>query len=527
MSDSYKTERSYNKLVDTPLRIVVVVLVLILQFLLLIRLFPIFESRVFALTLMSSITGGILFGKKIGAAVGLLASFDTFLAQYYLGFPIGTVLNHGAFGITINLLIGVGFGVLHDSAGTSRKAIQDRIKAEEKQERLEQHLLQSQKLEAIGTLAGGVAHDMNNILGIIMSSASMLQTITQPGTSEREDVENILSACRRGRDLTRNLLGFARKGTYVKDIVDLNDIVAQSIKLLTPIINKNINIKCNLDDSLYQIYGDKSQIEQALMNICINAAEAIESAGTISITTKNCGDKDSALLEEAGLYSGDYAMIEIKDTGCGIDPEIITHVFEPFFTTRQPGKGTGLGLSMAYGTIKNHGGGLLLRSTVGEGTALILLIPAVVSEQRIKVQRRISVLPSAPTGRSILLVDDEPLVLSSNRRLLQSLGYDVILADSGEKAIQVYRDSAKRISIIILDFVMPGMDGEETFKHIRELNPNAKVVISSGYSRDGRIETMLEQGAMGFLQKPFDTEQLSDLLTSLPKTGTFQAVKIS
>jgi len=303
-------------------------------------------------------------------------------------------------------------------------------------------------------------------------------------------------------------------------------MVEQSTKLLTPLVNKNVQIVTQLDGLLYQIYGDKSQIEQTLRNICINAAESIESAGIVTITTRNCTDEDAAIIEEYGLYSGDYAVIEVRDTGVGIDAETLRHVFEPFFTTKQPGRGTGLGLSMAYGTVKNHGGGIDIKSTPGQGTKITILLPALVSEQRVKVQRRISNMPSPHMGRSILLVDDEALIRSSIKRMLQRLGYDVVPAESGERAVQIYRESAKQISLVILDFVMPGMDGAETFAHIKELNPEAKVVISSGYSKDGNIETLLEQGAVGFLQKPFDIEQISEVLAAIPKTGTFPAMKL-
>lgn len=515
-----------SRLLPWLIRLAVVLFSVVCQTFFIIKLFPFLDARVFTFTLLPSISAGLLFGKKIGILGGVAASIVTFAIQYGLGIPLTTILAHGSFGVPLNALIGFGFGVLHESSGVTRRAARGRAQAEEGRQKLEMQLQQSQKMEAIGTLAGGVAHDMNNILGIIMSSASLLKHTMGQKDPGIDDIENILDACRRGRDLTRNLLGFARKGSYVKDIIDINEIVAQSKKLLTPLINKNVEIVTELDGTLYQIYGDRSQIEQMLMNICINAAEAIENTGIVTITTRNCKEDDAVIIEEYGLYSGDYAVIEVKDTGIGIDSETLRHVFEPFYTTKQPGRGTGLGLSMAYGTVKNHGGGIDIKSTPGQGTKLTILLPALVSEQRVKVQRRISNMPAPHMGRSILLVDDESLIRSSVKRMLQRLGYDVVLAESGEKAVQIYRESAKQISLVILDFVMPGMNGAETFSHLKELNPDAKVVISSGYSKDGNIENLLEKGAVGFLQKPFDIEQISEVLAAVPKTGTFPAMKM-
>jgi signal transduction histidine kinase/ActR/RegA family two-component response regulator len=519
-----------SMLISVPGRWFFLAFAFLFQAVFIVNTYPIWGERVFAVTMVPSIVSGLFFGKQIGAVGGLGASLNALCITYYLsppGVDFTSIIGRGVFGIPLNLLVGLGFGVLHDSGAAFKRVGQENAEAQERQKKLEMQLQQSQKMEAIGTLAGGVAHDMNNILGIIMSSASLLGQSVPKGDARMDDIDNILSACRRGRDLTRNLLGFARKGTYVKDIIDLNEVVEQSKKLLGPIINKNIQIVTKLDGALYQIYGDRSQIEQTLMNICINAAEAISTAGTITISTRNCGNMDAAAMEEHGLYSGDYAVIEVRDTGCGIDAETLRHVFEPFFTTKQPGRGTGLGLSMAYGTVKNHGGGIEIKSSVGQGTALTIMLPALVSEQRVKVQRRISAIPPPAAGKNILLVDDEPLIRSSTKRLLQSLGYNVMIAESGEKAIQMYREAKGRISLVILDFVMPGMDGAETFVHLKELNPNAKIVISSGYSRDGNIETLLEKGAVGFLQKPFDVEQISEVLSTLPKTGTFPAVKIN
>ncbi len=474
-----------------------------------------FHADAFALTSLPPMVAGVLLGKRWGALIGITANLLTLGVQIAFGVALKLILSQMLVGTPLAVVAGVGFGYLRDIS--IRSKIVDRKQKNEaiKRRQLEEQLQQSQKMEAIGTLAGGVAHDMNNILGIIMSSASVLKANGTYG-SLNPDVDNILSACKRGRDLTRNLLGFARKGTYIKEVIDINDLIAKSEKLLTPLIDKNTRIETRLARSLHRTYGDRSQIGMALMNICLNAAEAIEGSGRVIISTWNHATTDSRLIRHR-LSNGDYVVMQVQDTGKGMDKQTKDHVFEPFFTTKQPGHGTGLGLSMAYGTVKNHGGAIELDSDPGRGTTVTILLPAFKAKGRHEPTPSQLVIPS---GRgSILLVDDEPLILTSNQRLLKRLGYDVILAENGHQAIEAYRSAKDPIGLVILDFIMPEMDGAETFVELRKIDPNANIIISSGYSMDGKIEAILKGGARGFIQKPFEMDQLYRLLREISKKG--------
>jgi signal transduction histidine kinase len=478
-------------------------------------LFPYFHSTVFSASMFPAVCGGWLLGFRKGFFLSLLSVAIALLCQIILEHDSGIQYVQALFGGPVVIFAGLAVGRLRDLGKESKIAVRHQLDAEEGRQKLERQLQQSQKMEAVGTLAGGVAHDMNNILGIIMSSASVLKHNMKHDAQNLPDIDNILSACRRGRDLTRNLLGFARKGSYVKEMLDLNDIVEEVTRLIAPIIRKNIGIETRIAGDLHPIHGDRSQIAQVLLNVCINASEAISSAGTIVITTRNATATDRALTETYHLAAEDYVAVQVADNGSGIDPETLRHVFEPFFTTKRQGEGTGLGLAMAYGAVKNHGGCIDIESTVGRGTTLTMILPAVASLRRVKAAQRNSTPPIGLFPGSILLVDDEPLIRTANQRLLRQLGFSVIPAESGEEALKIYETLRKQIVLIILDYVMPKMDGAETFSRLKALDPDVKVVISSGYSKDGVIDAILDEGAIAFIQKPFDSMQLRELLSKI------------
>ncbi len=375
--------------------------------------------------------------------------------------------------------------------------------------RLEGQLQQSQKMEAIGTLAGGIAHDMNNVLGVVMGLGSVLQAQVAAESPLRKHVDGILSVSRRGRDLTRNLLGFARKGKFRREAVVLNHVVEEVISLLGRTLPKSIVIRTQLDGALDPVEGDPGQLNHALMNLCLNACDAMEDDGTLTIATQNIkisgGDGHSH-----ELATERYARLQLTDTGAGMSPETVKRAFEPFFSTKPRGRGTGLGLSMVYGTITNHGGKVFLDSELGRGTTVTLQLPTIA-----RVAETVAVVDPWPAETTnakgtILVVDDEEPFRFAIEQMLVTLGYHVIVVDSGGAALEVVRELPDKIGLILLDLQMPHMDGEETFQKLQTIGGNIPVLLCSGFSVEDKTEQLLDAGACGYLQKPFEVDTLSE-----------------
>ena len=385
--------------------------------------------------------------------------------------------------------------------------------AEEEQARLEHQLRQSQKMEAIGTLAGGLAHDMNNVLSAIMGAASLLKHDLEPGDTRQQEVNDILDAGKRGRKLMRNLLGFARKGKYRKERVFLWQVASDIAEILQRTVDKQIDIRTHLDPDAPPVAGDPDQLHHALMNICLNAVDAMPGGGTLSVS-----------LDALGEASGDHAQpayvrMTVEDTGEGMEPETLAHAFEPFYTTKPKGLGTGLGLSMVYGTVENHGGAVELQSVPGQGTSVTVLLPALAQEELDAPEETVETEAFQSVGEGVLLVDDEELIRRVGERLLRKLGYKVTVAADGHQAIDLLRERAAEFQLVILDLVMPGLDGEETFHLLREIDPLMPIILSSGYSRDEKVKRLLMAGANGFLQKPFELKHLARALKQVSYYG--------
>jgi len=402
----------------------------------------------------------------------------------------------------------------------SGRNITDRVHAERERRSLEAQLQQSQKMEAIGTLAGGVAHDMNNVLAAIMGLASVMESEIEPGSPLLKDVAGIIEACKRGRELTLNLLGYARKGRYRKERVSLNRLAEEIMALLGRTISRKIILNARLAENLPAIEGDSSQIGHVLMNICINATEAIGNEGVLAIETGVVSIEESGQHSNLGLRPGRYVRLQVSDTGMGMSPETLARCCEPFFTTKPAGRGTGLGLSMAYGTVMNHGGALTLDSEVGKGTKVTILLPeaeAATSKPEVLPCKKPRMVSSADT---ILLVDDEEMLRSAGKRLLEKLGYSVLLAANGQQALEMYLEKKAEVSLVILDLVMPIMDGVETFYKLRHMDPEVKILVSSGYGEQDKDYSLLATEAAGFVQKPFDLQGISEMVASaLKSTG--------
>jgi CheY-like chemotaxis protein len=364
-------------------------------------------------------------------------------------------------------------------------------------------------------LAGGVAHDINNVLGAIMAAASLLEGDLSPDHPSGADVQDILDACRRGRELTRNLLGFARKGRFLKEELSINRLAEETEQLLRRTTDRRVRIESRLDPKLLHVEGDRGQLGQMLMNLCLNAVDAMPDRGTMIISTENELITDPVLASARGVEPGSYVRIGVSDTGVGMDAEMIEHIFEPFFTTKPLGEGTGLGLSMVYGTVKSHGGAVWVESEPGEGSTVTLLLPGTprlrpTSEPAARVAGEASV-----EVKGILLVDDEELIRSSSSRMLERLGYRVIAAADGREALELFAAHRDRISLVILDVVMPEMDGLEALERLRAEDPSIRVLVASGYGRDDRVDGLLSAGANGFIQKPFHVVRLADAIASV------------
>jgi len=386
--------------------------------------------------------------------------------------------------------------------------ITERKRAEEEQRKLQEQLRQAQKMEAIGTLAGGVAHDFNNILTGILGQAQMLKLHSSPGSEAYEAAQVIEKAAQRGAQLTQQLLGFARKGQMQNVLVDLHEVIGDVIQLLSRTIPKNISIVKEFHAPRATIIGDPGQMEQMLLNLAINARDAMPEGGELKFATELVRIEASYVRTHADIERGEYVCVSVADTGCGIPKEIQPRIFEPFFTTKEPGEGTGMGLAMVYGIVKSHKGTIEVASEVGQGTTFKIYLP--LAEQPDKAERPEREEVFARGSGRILLVDDEELIRDIGRDILNHLGYEVVTAADGEQAVEYYKEHADEIDLVIIDMIMPRMDGRKCFRKLKEINPNVKAVLSTGYAVDALAQELLEEGMMGYVQKPYRIEQLAE-----------------
>jgi signal transduction histidine kinase/CheY-like chemotaxis protein len=396
----------------------------------------------------------------------------------------------------------------------AERELVDRRRAEAERERLREQLLHAQKLEAVGTLAGGVAHDMNNVLAAIGGLAELLRE--EAAGPMAEGLGQILEAARRGTDLTRNLLGFSRRGKYRKEQIEIDAVVASVTRLLTRTLPKEIEISGS-NAAASAVEGDSAQLGQALINLCLNSVDALKGSGRLRIDTG-----EAALAGEAartlGLADGRYVTLAVTDDGCGMDRETQARMFEPFFTTKELGRGTGLGLSMVYGTIANHGGAIGVDSEPGRGTTITLYLPAVERPAPPAPAPKAAVTRAAGEGALILVVDDEPMMRTVTRRSLERAGYRVITASDGAEALERYAEHADSVEVVVLDMAMPVMGGAECFRRLRERAPDVRVLFASGYALEQEARDCLAAGALGFLEKPFAAARLVDAV-ALARAG--------
>ncbi len=385
--------------------------------------------------------------------------------------------------------------------------------AEKEKAMLEKRLHMGEKFQAIGELAGGVAHDFNNQLAAIMGGAEILKKkiLEKPLA---EFVNMILRASRNAADLTEQLLAFSRRGMYRDEIIDVPTLIAQVISLLEHSVDKRIKVHVAESSSsgLLNVSGDAGQLENAFLNMGLNARDALPSGGTMTFSVGqvliNQDYCDNLPYE---LQAGRFVKVTLSDDGTGMSKEVMEHIFEPFFTTKSVGEGTGMGLAAVYGTVKNHGGSIEVESQPGQGTVFTILLPAV--EDHILSSAAAVESEVAPEASArVLLVEDEELVRMVVETMLTELGYQVTSVANGSEAIAYYRKNWGNVDLILMDMVMPELDGSQSFAVLHEINPAVKVVLASGYSINAEVSVLLKQGAKAFLQKPFSIREMSDVL---------------
>ena len=406
------------------------------------------------------------------------------------------------------------FTLIRSINQTLEQRIEEKSRAlEESQDRLRQ----SEKLEAIGLLAGGIAHDFNNQLTGIMAFADLIRMTANDDVEILDCAEGILAASRRSSELTGKLLAFARKGNILAIPVDIHQVVGEVISLLSHTIDKRILIHRKLAAHPSMVLGDPTRLENALLNLALNARDAMPSGGAITFTTEITAlEEDFCRTLHGDFLPGDYIHVRVIDTGCGMDKKTLNRIFDPFFTTKERGKGSGMGLPSVYGTVLSHKGAVTVDSEPGNGSTFHLYLPLL----KDAVDTPAGEAPPAPEGKylgHILIVDDESIVAESIKRLLMLLGYTVTLCRNGREAIDFYNANWTSVDIVIIDMIMPVMSGSDTFLAMKKINPEIVAFIASGYCLDGEAQDILDGGAKGFMQKPFDISELRKRLSAYSK----------
>ena len=375
------------------------------------------------------------------------------------------------------------------------------------QTELENRLRQAQKMEAIGTLAGGIAHQFNNALSVIMGNIDLLSEAFCADRDVNQIAAQMEGSVSRMANLTRQLLAYAKGGKYQAQVMPLSRLVRETIPLLEHNIKSSVYVETNLPNDIRSVQVDRTQMQMVLSAVLANASEAIKNEGRIFITARNETIDDDSIRKHSFLKPGRYSTLTIEDDGAGMDLETSNRIFEPFFSTRFPGRG--LGMAAAYGAIKNHNGFITVASAVNEGTAVKIYLPSVdTASEKIEKPR-----DEPPKGtHTILLIEDETIVLEVNQALLEKLGYRTLVARTGKEALHIADSFDGNIDLALLDLMLPDMAAEEIYRRIMTARPGLKVVICSGYSIEGKAREIIDGGAQGFIQKPFSLQQLSEKL---------------
>jgi PAS domain S-box-containing protein len=407
--------------------------------------------------------------------------------------------------------------------------VSERKHAERSRELLEAQLRQSQKMEAIGQLAGGVAHDFNNLLSVILNYTRFSMEGLEEDDERRRDMEEVIRAGEQASRLTQQLLAFSRKDVAQPTDLNLNDVVADLERMLRRTLGEQVELETALDQDLTSIQADSGQIQQVIMNLCVNARDAMPEGGRLVLATSNETVDESAALEEPELSPGDYVCLTVTDSGIGMTDEVRTRIFDPFFTTKERGSGTGLGLSTVYGIAAQAGGHVSVRSQVGEGTEFRVYLPVVTASARdpARVDEPSSHRQASPlggTGETVLVAEDEPGVREVVRRLLNRNGYEVLEAASGKEALSIMAATGRKIDVLLTDVVMPGLSGRDLATLVKKASDGVKVIFMSGYTND----IIAKQGVLHtdeiLVQKPFTEEELLTKLREVVGTPTASSV---
>jgi signal transduction histidine kinase len=390
------------------------------------------------------------------------------------------------------------------------------IERRQSQERLretEEQLVQSQKLEAVGRLAGGLAHDFNNLLAVIMASANLLKFKAGDRTELAEHARMIEREAARGSELVRQLLGFARGGRFDRMPVDVHALIEELVTMFGHTVDPTISISRRLNAEHAVVQGDPGQLEQVLLNLAVNACDAMPEGGRLTFSTRTLVLDEESCRSRDPLSPGCYLVASVSDTGVGIPEHLRTQIYEPFFTTKEAGSGTGMGLATSYGIVKRHGGLLEVESEEGHGSTFHLYLPLMADS--VSVARPAQTPTELPRGSgTVLVADDEPAVCRALAGMLQVLGYEVRVVHDGRQAVDYYRQHGAETDLVILDVKMPVMDGVKCFSALRELDPQVRVLVSSGHAAGGLAEQLVGDGARGCLRKPYSLSQLAEAVAS-------------
>jgi two-component system cell cycle sensor histidine kinase/response regulator CckA len=386
--------------------------------------------------------------------------------------------------------------------------ITERKRTEAEKEKLQEQLRQAQKMESVGRLAGGVAHDFNNMLSAILGHTELAMMGCDPSDPIHADLKAIEKSALRSADLTRQLLAFARRQPVMPKVLDLNDSVTGMLKMLQRLIGEDIDLVWMPGAGLWPVRMDPSQIDQILANLCVNARDAIAGVGKVTVATENTAFDEAYCAVHPDFACGEYAMLAVTDNGCGLNKDVLEHLFEPFFTTKELGRGTGLGLSTVYGIVKQNNGFINVHSEPGKGTAFKIYLPRFVGEA---AEANVANPTAPPQGRgeTVLVVEDEALILSLDRAMLERLGYTVLSAGTPAEALRQAKVHAGEIQLLVTDVIMPEMNGRELAKLIRDITPGLKCLFTSGYTANLIAHNGVLEEGVNFLQKPFSINDLA------------------